>query len=235
MKDFKIFKRKKNVIYSTILFPLIIALGIPLVINYTGARSGGIPPVILPGLLNAFAFFFIIGAATLPTAIASYSLVGEKLQKSMEPLLATPVTDDEILLGKVISGFLPPIIAIYAGALLFMANIDRETFPVLGYLFFPNLNMGIILLMVAPLASLLSVELSIIMSSRLNDVRAVQQLGGLMVLPFAGLYVAAEIGLFSIDAGTLLTVSGALLIIDVFLFILSKATFRREEILTRWK
>lgn len=235
LKDFKVFRKKKNVIYSTVLFPLIVAVGIPVITHYAGANKGGIPAAALPGLLNAFAFFFVLGAASLPTAIASFSLVGEKVQKSLEPLLATPVSDGEILLGKTISALLPPIAAIYAGAVLFMALMDKQTYSTLGYSYFPNWSIGIILLVVVPLASLISVEVNVILSSRMSDVRAVQQLGGLMVLPFAGIYVASEIGLLTLDTNTLLTISGLMLVIVLALFFVSTATFRREEILTAWK
>lgn len=69
-------------------------------------------------------------AAILPTAIDSYSMVGEKVEKSLEPLLATPTTDSELLLGKSIAVFLPPLIATYIGALIFMVLMDIVTFSV---------------------------------------------------------------------------------------------------------
>jgi ABC-2 type transport system permease protein len=234
-KDFKTFRRKRNVIYSTIIFPLVAAILLPLVIEFAGRNTGGIPAAALPDLLDAFAFFFVIGAATLPTAIASYSIVGEKVEKSLEPLLATPTTDGEILLGKIVAAFLPSVLAIYAGASIFMALIDRITYGQLGYLYFPNPRMEVILLLIVPLASMLCVELNVILSARVSDVRAVQQLGGLAVLPFAGIYVAGEIGLVSLTTDNLLLVAAVLTAIDLVLFYLSTVTFRREEILTKWK
>ena len=80
-KDLKIFRKKKGVVYGVVLFPLFVAVGLPLVLRIAGARSGGIPPELLPRLLDAFSFFFIVPAAILPTAIASYSLVGGKSGK----------------------------------------------------------------------------------------------------------------------------------------------------------
>jgi ABC-2 type transport system permease protein len=234
-KDFSIFTKKKSIMYSVILFPLFVSIGLPLVIRFAGAKSGGIPTAALPPLLNAFSFFFIIGAASLPVAIASYSLVGEKVEKSLEPLLATPVTDGEILLGKSLAAFLPPLAATYAGSAIFMAFIDRLTYNQLGYLYFPNWNMAVVLLAVAPLACILSVEVNVIISARANDVRTAQQLGGLMLLPFAGIYVAGEIGLISLETNNLLVISAVLLFVDAILFFVSRSTFRREEILTKWK
>jgi lysylphosphatidylglycerol synthetase-like protein (DUF2156 family) len=87
----------------------------------------------------------------------------------------------------------------------------------------------------APLACLFSVELNVIVSARVNDVRAASQFGGLLVIPFAALYVLGEIHVISLNANTLLIISAVLLVVDVLLFFVSKSTFSREEILTKWK
>jgi ABC-2 type transport system permease protein len=235
-KDFAIFRKKKSVIYSVVLFPLFVSISLPLIVQFIGSQSGeGIPADALTTVLNAFSFFYITGAVTLPTAIASYSLVGEKVQKSIEPLLATPTTEAEILLGKSIAAFLPPIAAIYIGAVLFMALIDSLTYSTLGYFYFPNWNMGVIILLLAPLGSILSIEFDILISSRVNDVRAAQQLGGIVALPFLGIYILAEASILSLETINLLIISASLVAIDVILFYISKAVFCREKILTKWK
>jgi ABC-2 type transport system permease protein len=234
-KDFAIFRKKKSVIYSVVLFPLFVSISLPLIVQFIGSQSGGIPAEALTTVLNAFSFFYITGAVTLPTAIASYSLVGEKVQKSIEPLLATPTTEAEILLGKSVAAFLPPIAAIYIGAVLFMALIDSLTYSTLGYFYFPNWNMGVIILLLAPLGSILSIEFDILISSRVNDVRAAQQLGGIVALPFLGIYILAEASILSLETINLLIISASLVAIDVILFYISKAVFRREKILTKWK
>jgi ABC-2 type transport system permease protein len=125
--------------------------------------------------------------------------VGEKVEKSLEPLLATPTTDGEILLGKSIAAFLPPILATYASAIIYMGLIDYLTYPKLGYLNYPNWSIGIILLLVIPLAEILSIEVSVIASSRASDVRAANQLGGLMFIPFMIIYLASELGVIVLN------------------------------------
>jgi ABC-2 type transport system permease protein len=235
-KDLAIFRKKKSVIYSVVLFPLFVSIGLPLILQFSdGSKSGGIPAEALPIVINAFSFLFITGAVTLPTAIASYSLVGEKVQKSIEPLLATPTTEGEILLGKSIAAFLPPIAAIYMGAAIFMALIDSLTYSTFGYFYFPNWNMGVIMLLLAPLGSILSIEFDILVSSRVNDVRAAQQLGGMVALPFAGIYVLAEADVLSLETTNLLLICASLVAIDVILFYISEGVFRGEKILTKWK
>jgi ABC-2 type transport system permease protein len=234
-KDLKVVIRKKSIRYTLIVLPLMGAVLFPLVIKFVENKNGDISAAILPALLNSFAFFFVIISAIIPTPIASYSIVGEKVEKSLEPLLATPVTDGEILLGKSIAAFLPSLIASYAGTTLFMVLIDNVTYRTLGYLFFPNWNIGIILLLLIPLVAVMSVELSVIVSSRVNDVRAASQLGSLMFLPFIAIYIGSEIGLISLDTNTLLIISAILAALDLVLFRISTATFRREDILTKWK
>jgi ABC-2 type transport system permease protein len=237
-KDFKTFRKKKNIIYSLVVTPLLVAVLIPLVIDFAGRKNGGggILPAELVVLLPAFAFFYVILAAYLPTPIASYTIVGEKVEKSLEPLLATPTTDGEILLGKGIGAFIPPVIAVLGGSTVFMVLMDVVTRSKLGYYYFPNWNTGLTLFLLAPLAVLLSVQVNVIVSSRISDVRASQQLGILSVLPFMGLYVSGELNIVDLGSTTnLLIVAAIVLVVDVLLFFVSKATFRREEILTRWK
>jgi ABC-2 type transport system permease protein len=237
-KDFKTFRKKKNVLYSMVAIPFIVSVLLPTVVEYAGIRKGanGFPAAEIVVLLPAFLFFYVILAAYIPTPIASYTLVGEKVEKSLEPLLATPTTDGEILLGKGIAAFLPPMATIFAGATVFMVLMDLVTYNKLGYYYFPDWSTGIVLLLIVPLAAAMSVGANVIFSSRVSDVRAAQQLGALIVLPFAGLYVSGELGIVPLGSTTdLLIVSGVLLLVAVLLLFLAKATFRREEILTKWK
>jgi ABC-2 type transport system permease protein len=234
-KDLSIFLTKKSILYSTILFPVIAAIGLPLVIEYAGHAVGGIPATALPGVINAFLFFFIIGAVSLPVGIAAYSIVGEKVEKSLEPLLATPLTDSEILLGKSIAAFLPSLLATYAGAAIFTTLVNVMTQDKLGYLYFPNADMAVLLFAMVPLVCILSVEAIILVSTKANDVRAAQQFGGILVFPFVVIYIAGEIGVLPVNTTNLLLISATLLAIDAMLFYLSRGTFKREEILTKWK
>jgi len=233
-KDLKSFIRKKTVLYTVVALPLLLSVLFPVVVEFSGRKSGGISAAALPTLLPAFAFFFVIIPAIIPTPIASYSIVGEKLEKSLERLLATPTTDGEILLGKSIAVFIPAIIATYAGATIYMALTDIVTNGKLGYLYYPNWDMGIILLL-SPLALLLSIELNIITSSRVSDVRSASQLGGLMFLPFIGIYLASELGVIALDTSTLLILAGVIAVLDVAMFRVSTSIFQREQILTKWK
>jgi ABC-2 type transport system permease protein len=236
-KDFKTYRKKKNIISALFVVPFLVAVLITAVIGYVGQKgTSRTSPAELVVLLPAFLFVYVILAAYVASPISSYTIVGEKVEKSLEPLLATPTTDSEILLGKGIAAFLPPLAALWGGSVLFMVLMDLTTEGKLGYYYFPDSNTALVLLLLLPLALLMSVLVNIIISSRVTDVRTGQQLGGLTILPFAGLYLSGELNLINLgDTSNLLIIAGALVVVDVLLFFVSRATFRREEILTRWK
>jgi ABC-2 type transport system permease protein len=235
-RDFKIFRRQKNIWYSIIIFPVMISVLFPAILEFAGQQSRGLLTVAnLPNLLNSFSFFIVIGAAFSPLGIASYSIVGEKIEKSLEPLLAAPLTDGEILLGKAIAALLPALVAMYAGAAVFMVGVDAVTFGRLGYNYFPNWTFGVLLLVLVPVAVVMSVLYSVIVSSRVNDVRSANSYGILIFFPFLAIYFASEIRLISLDITGILIIAGILSAIDVALYFVSTAAFQREEILTKWK
>jgi ABC-2 type transport system permease protein len=186
-------------------------------------------------LLNGFSYFYIILAYILPSTLASYSIIGEKIEQSLEPLLATPTTDSELLFGKTIASFLPCIGVIYVASLIFMVLSDLITYNTLSYPFFPNWSIAFILLLAVPLSSILSIELNVIISSRVNDVRTANQLGLILFIPFIGVYLLLETNIISLNIINLFITSLILLIIDLVLFYISKAIFRRDQILTKWK
>jgi ABC-type Na+ efflux pump permease subunit len=93
-------------------------------------------------------------------------MIGEKLGKSLEPLLATPATDSELLLGKGPAVFVRTMGATYAGAALYIAVVDGLASSRLGYIPLPDWSTAVILLLAAPLACILSVEFNVIISSR---------------------------------------------------------------------
>ena len=204
-------------------------------LSQTLNRASSIPVATITNLLDTFSFFLVIGAAFAPLGIAAYSIVGEKVEKSLEPLLATPITDSEILTGKAISALIPTLVAMYTGAIIFMVGMDIVTYPTLGYYYFPNFTIAAITLVLMPIAAVMSILYSIIVSSRVNDVRSANSYGILMYFPFLAIFLASETGIITIDVTTILIVSAVILAIDVALFFVSTKTFRREEILTKWK
>jgi ABC-2 type transport system permease protein len=239
-KDLSVFKKNKYILYSLIALPILMGLLVPVILIFSlQAEASSITQAqlvdVATTLVNLFTAYFVIIAAVLPTIIASYSFVGEKLEKSLEPLLATPTTDGELLFGKSLAAFIPCVGATYIGALIFVIIVDAWSITNLGEFLVPNVYWAIVMGVVTPLVCVLSVEANVIISSRVNDIRAAQQLGAFVILPIILVMVfASTVQTFPLVTLALI-LSGGLALADVAMFYLSKATFQREEILTKWK
>ena len=239
-KDLAVFKKNRYVLYSLIALPVIMGVVLPVVYVFSiqAVASQMTSAELLAAtdqIASIISTFLIIIPAVLPSIIASYSFVGEKIERSLEPLLATPTTDGELLLGKSLASFLPCIGVTYLAAAISLIIVDAWSVTQLGFLLLPNAYWVVALGLVSPLACIMSVEANVIVSSRVNDIRAAQQIGSLVVLPLIFLIIFAVTGVAGSNFLLGLAVAVALAIADVALFYLAKATFQREEILTKWK
>jgi len=231
-KDFEIFRKKKQIIITLLIFPLILGIGFPLILR-TVFNEPTVTVEDITTTISIFASIYIMLPSFIPPTLASYSIVGEKVESTLETLLATPTTDDELLFGKIIASFIPSICIIYLSSLFFMVLINTFSYSKLGYLFFPNWNMNIILFLIVPFITFLSVEVNVLISSRSSDLRSATQLGVLSMFPFIGLFMLFQRELSSINPLNLLAIALLLLFIAIVLFIIIRSVFNREKILTK--
>ena len=87
----------------------------------------------------------------------------------------------------------------------------------------------------APLMTVMAVMVGIVVSSRVSDPRAAEQLGSLILVPLMALFIGAMAGFIMLNSTTFWISSGIVAIADVALVYLGTALFQRETILTRWK
>lgn len=190
--------------------------------------------VVMAFAISQFLATFLILPAYIPLAIASYSIVGEKQTRSLEAVLSTPLRTSELLAGKAIAALVPGVLAswlAYATLLLLTAVlVAPELLPVITD---GSWLAGVLVL--GPAIGLISVEAGIIVSSRVNDPRVAQQIGGIVILPIVALIVLQGAGGFLVDGPTYLAGATVLLLIAVGGLRLAVALFGRETILTRWR
>ena len=251
--------KNKMVLFSVAFMPLIFCI-IPLVILYT---MQGAAPADISGIeaelgaafdqlrlqcgplveldctqfliLQQFMVLFLMMPAIIPVTIASYSIVGEKNTHTLEPLLATPITTGQLLAGKALAAAIPAVVASSASFLIFAGGTALlAASPAVALQLFSLLwVLGIFL--VGPLLSLAGVSLAVMISSRVNDPRAAEQLAVLVILPILALFLGQLAGVVVIDQGLLLIIAGALVLVDAALLFFATRLFQRESILTRWK
>lgn len=186
-------------------------------------------------LVNEFLLLFLLIPLAVPVTIASYSIVGEKATRSLEPLLATPTSTTEIIVGKGLASVIPAIGATWLAFVIFLIGARFFVVSDRVYALFMNPMWSVAMLIVAPLMTVLSVNVAIIISSRVNDPRAAEQIGMLVMLPILLLFFGSIFGLFPLTTLTMLLFGGVTLVLDIALVILGVRLFQRETILTRWK
>ena len=232
-KDFAIFRNKKSILYTLTILPFAVGIGFTVILSLIHNASPSPYSTYIPAF-NGFLFWFIILAAIIPTAVASYSVMGEKVEKTLEPLLATPLSDGEIILGKILSSFIPCIVATYLGAVIFMIGIDIITSQQLGYILYPNWTATVFLLLATPLACLFGTEFNTLISVRVSDVRTAQSYGGAVYFPLLIVFILGEAGYITLDIKTILISSVILVVVDIIIFYINKSLFQREEMITRF-
>jgi len=185
-------------------------------------------------LFQQFLMLFLLTPITGAMALAAHAIVGEKQARTLEPLLATPMTTYELLTAKVVGALAPTLAISLAGLAIYFGGILLFAAPGVARSMASARTFALILL-VAPAAALVSLQAAILISSRVNDARTAQQFGVLIILPLTGILVAQFTGTIWLSAGTLALLGIGLLGLWIVLTGLSVALFDRESILTRWR
>lgn len=246
--------QNRMVVFSVIFMPLMFA-GLPLLMLYTMrgstgmADSAGIPSSLLRGcaegltvaecmqvyFVTQFMMLFMLTPLIVPVNIAAYSIAGEKTTRSLEPLLATPITTAELLAGKNLAAVIPAVLATWLSFALFGlgARLLVGNAKVLTALLDPMWWLAI--LVVGPLLSVLSTNFALMVSSRVNDPRVAEQLSALIMLPLLVLFFGQIAGFIFLNTRLMLVLAVAMVAVDALMVLLATQVFQREAILTRWK
>lgn len=247
--------KNRTVMLTTLLLPLLFAI-MPLVmlramggsLGDIPAESAGIPSgalAICKGMngtecmqaymMGQFMIMFLLMPVMIPVTIAAYSIVGEKTTRSLEPLLATPITTAQLLLGKALAAVIPAVIAGWLSFGIFaLGTYLIGLSPVVrAYLLSPSWLLAILIL--GPILALISVNFALWVSSRVSDPRVAEQISAVIILPIMLLGGALMAGWVVMNLVSVLITILAALLIAIGLSYLGVLIFERETILTRWK
>jgi ABC-2 type transport system permease protein len=181
-----------------------------------------------------FSMFFLLIPLFIPSTIAAYSIIGEKTKRTLEPVLATPIRTWELLLAKCLTGLIPALIVTYFCGLVFIGAIYTSAASARAAQLIVTPGWLILWTLCAPLLTLISIALTIVISSRVNDPRTAQQASGVIVVPIIALIVAQITGVLVLNTiVAAITVLILALLAGVSLWFAVKL-FQREAILTRW-
>ena len=184
--------------------------------------------------VQQFLVFFLLMPAYIPLAIATFSIIGEKQARSLEPVLAAPIRTVELLAGKVIAALVPGVLAGWLTYLVFvaLASFVYGT-ALLGVVTDPSWLMGVFVL--GPAIGLSSVVAGVIVSSRVTDPRVAQQIGGIIIVPIIAVILLQATGTVLVGATGYFILAVIVTIVSLVGLRIGVILFDREAILTRWR
>lgn len=176
--------------------------------------------------------FLLFIPVFIPSTIASDTIVGEKERDTIEGLLSLPVTDGEILLAKILSSMIPSLIVTWLVSLPYVLLIDFFMFPEIGRFLLPDLGFLLLITLLAPLISFISVTATVMISSRVSTARDAQQLSVIFVFPLMGVIIGQ---LFTILLDLRMTLIGCavLALISVGAFKIATLIFDRDKLMAK--
>jgi ABC-2 type transport system permease protein len=244
---------RNRLLMSTILVPPMILTIAPIALSgFVGDRS--LPPDFTAQILaqrpdwavfsrtelagaftvQQFLAFFLLMPAYIPLSIATFSIIGEKQARSLEPVLAAPIRTVELLAGKAVAALVPGVVAGWATYLAFVSLATLVYGPhLLGVVTDPSWLTGVLVL--GPAVGLSSVVAAVIVSSRVNDPRVAQQIGGVIIVPIIGVTLLQATGTLLVGASGYLLLALIVLVVSLAGLRIGVALFDREAILTRWR
>jgi ABC-2 type transport system permease protein len=186
-------------------------------------------------LTYLFMPFFLLIPAMASSVIASDSFAGEKERKTIEGLLATPLSDAELMVGKILVAFVPSMIVTFASFTAYTALVDFLGFGLFGRLVLPTINWILVILLLAPTVSIAGIAITVIVSARVKGFREAQQLSVLIIVPIMGLVIGQAFGFLLLVPEVILILFTVFAAIDVLILKIGLSMFEREEILSRIK
>lgn len=186
-------------------------------------------------LVNQFLLLYMIMPLIIPITIAAYSIVGEKTTRSLEPLLATPITTIELLTGKILAAVVPAVLVTWIcfAVFLLLLPVVGAGAAVQNYILGPTWLLAVAV--IGPLMAVMAVILAVIVSSRVNDPRVAEQISAILILPIMVVMFGQIAGFILINLQLILISIVVFFIVDIAALFLGASLFQRENILTRWK
>lgn len=176
IKELREYRRNGSIVGAMAVVPLVFAL--PPVVNVFA-----IPAKAAHTLAQGNILLSLLGIpAIVPAALASYSVVGEREQGTLEPVLITPIEREEFLLGKALASFVPSLLIAYAiyGLVVLCVELFAQRDVAAALLQLPQVAVQ---LGFTPLLAAWSICVAMTISARTSDVRVAQQLSTLASLP----------------------------------------------------
>lgn len=213
---------------------LITGIGLPAFYAYIGMQNAALGQAgVTSSMFTVWFMFVSILPATFSVQLAVTSFVGEKENRTIEPLLAAPISDRELFLGKVLASFVPPLALVALVQVVFLGTSYALAMYRYQIPFHPDLQVVAFMAAFAPLVILFMVGAGVILSARATSVKTAQQMTVFVTLPVLfGVLFKAE-AIFQLAVNQPLEALVATVAVDALFLRAGVRLFKREKILSQ--
>ena len=251
-KDVLDLRKNRGLLWSMLALPLVIVvtpLGVVMAYVRNPTDSGlkaialyydltvdltNVARFLIDKVLADWFVIYLVMPVFVPILISSHAVAGEKEKRTLEPLLASPVTPLELVVGKSLASLVPSVLICTLAFVLLCVGVDLVAWPIAQELILPNRMWSFGVFVIAPLFAFFGNGVAVLISARVGDSRLAQQLAGLMVLPLVGLAAGQLGGWLKAGTGYYAIIGGIVLLLDVVIIVAARRLFDRERLMTRW-
>ncbi len=142
---------------------------------------------------------FLILPLMFSSIIAAESFAGEFERKTMEALLYTPASDEELFFGKVLVAFVPSVLITWLSFLVYIVVLNGMSYPIFQRMWFPLASWWPLIFWVSPALSMMSIAVTVLISAKVKNFMGTYQLSGSLVLVVMALLIGQISGVVYLD------------------------------------
>jgi ABC-type Na+ efflux pump permease subunit len=231
-KELVDYRRTRAIVVTMIIFPFIFLVE-PIVSIFVASPSGS--GASLDSFVTFPLLYMLLIPTVMPSTLAAYSVVGEREQGTLEPLLTTPLRTNELILGKALAVMVPTMVLSYSLYVLFLLAVRLFAHPAIASAVFHEGPVLLALFLFAPLVAGWAIVVGLAVSVRANEVRVAQQLGALASFPIVGVVLLMAVGVIHPTFEVAFAFAVGLLAIDLRALRIVSRMFDRERLVTGTK
>jgi ABC-2 type transport system permease protein len=228
-KELRDYRRKRAIVATMAVLPILFLIE-PVVAIFIAPSA--IPQSSLNTSIVLPMLYLLLIPTVMPSTLAAYTVAGEREQGTLEPLLTTPIRQQELIVGKATAVLIPTMVVSYVVFGLFLAAVALFAHPAVATAFFHQGAVLLALFLLAPLLAGWAIVVGMAVSVRASEVRVAQQLGTLASFPPVVVILLLAVGVLHPTFALALELAAGLLMVDLVALRLISGMFDRERLVT---
>ena len=236
-RDLVAAKRSPGVVIPMIVVPLVFTILLPLVTWIISRTDGAQLPLdsfadLIPGdlygrtsngsvrmalMLATYIFptLLVVVPLMVVSVICTDSIAGERERGTLEGVLLSPISDRQLLLGKVLSAAVPAAVVHLVCSLMYCVAINVVFSGAVDGLVLPSSAWAFIALWVGPAFAAVMLGVAVLISARASSVQGASQVTGVAVFPLIAM-VVGQMGGVTLLSDWIVLIVGAGLWVTAF-------------------